>query len=284
MTPATGQYPPRGSHFAHRFVRLLTKVCIAQEIGPDGCWLLTVIAHTEDAKHYSGPVTFYNEQLMPLCGFGSVDRLIRARATAVASGWLHYETGGKRKPGVYWTLVPPQLDDVPANATDESGSVSTRETRENPRIDRECIREQSASPSTLSLALSPDSCSEPSSTKPSEPPPPAPGFEPFPCAGPIKTWTLPAAKLAEWQACYPALDVPAEIRKARQWCMDNPRKRKTSGGMTRFLGGWLAIAQNNGRGAMREAAKQIAPPPESHRDLTNDPNLRAPAHLRRQNA
>ena len=50
-------YPKRDSHFAHRFVRLLLKMCIAQQIGVDAVMLLTAIAHTEDAKRYRAPVT-----------------------------------------------------------------------------------------------------------------------------------------------------------------------------------------------------------------------------------
>ena len=112
-------YPRRDSHFAHRLTRLLTKSCAAQEIGPESCWLLTVVAHQEDAKRYSGPVTFYNSQLMPLCGFSSEGRLIRARDRAVSAGWLHYEAGGKRRPGRYWCSVPRQYAGLSDGAVDE---------------------------------------------------------------------------------------------------------------------------------------------------------------------
>lgn len=60
-------------------------------------------------------------------------------------------------------------------------------------------------------------------------------------------WTLPAAKLAEYRDSYPHLDVDAELRKARQWCRDNPAKRKTgSRGMVGFLTRWLNRAQDSG--------------------------------------
>jgi len=109
-------YPNRPKFFAHRFVRVLTKTCASQEIGCEAFCLLTIIAHTEDAKHYSGPVTYWNEQLMPICGFGGKDRLVRARKKAVDAGWLHYEPGSKAKAARYWTLIPDkfsQLDDAP---------------------------------------------------------------------------------------------------------------------------------------------------------------------------
>ncbi|MCL4193867.1 MAG: hypothetical protein KJZ87_19165 [Thermoguttaceae bacterium] len=93
---------------------------MAQDIGPEACWLLTIIAHQEDAKRYRGPVTFWNEQLMPLCGFGGRSRLVAARVKAVEAGWLHYEGGGKGRPGVYWALIPAGLDDLEDTPCDET--------------------------------------------------------------------------------------------------------------------------------------------------------------------
>jgi len=119
------EYPKRQSHFAHKAIRLLGKTCAAQEIGPEACWLVTVIAHTEDAKRYRGPVTFYNEQLMPIAGFGGRARLVRARQKAMEAGWLHYEEGGKRRPGRYWILIPPNVADLPDGPIDESTEGSS---------------------------------------------------------------------------------------------------------------------------------------------------------------
>lgn len=102
----TASYPPREPCFAYKFCRKLAKRTAAQEIGAEACWLLTIVAMTEDARWYSGAVTFYNMQLAAMCGFDSENRLARHRAKAVDAGWLHYEAGGKRKPGVYWVTVP----------------------------------------------------------------------------------------------------------------------------------------------------------------------------------
>jgi len=60
-------------------------------------------------------------------------------------------------------------------------------------------------------------------------------------------WQLSQAKLDEYLGAYPGLDVIAEMRKARQWCRDNARKRKTHAGMLGFLTNWLNKAQNSGR-------------------------------------
>lgn len=71
----------------------------------------------------------------------------------------------------------------------------------------------------------------------------------FPTAGKgSKEWTLTKAKYDEYVQSYPGLDVAAEMRKARQWCRDKPRQRKTPSGMQAFLTIWLNRTQNKGGG------------------------------------
>jgi hypothetical protein len=55
-------------------------------------------------------------------------------------------------------------------------------------------------------------------------------------------YRLPWEKFQEWEVAYPEI-VHKELKKAGQWCRDNPDKRKTRRGMTRFLGAWLMRAQ-----------------------------------------
>jgi len=69
----------------------------------------------------------------------------------------------------------------------------------------------------------------------------------FPVVGKPKEWILTAAKLEEYVETYPALDHMAEARTARQWCIDNPTKRKTAKGMTKFLNGWMDRSQNDSK-------------------------------------
>ncbi|GAB5444940.1 MAG: hypothetical protein Fues2KO_52890 [Fuerstiella sp.] len=57
------------------------------------------------------------------------------------------------------------------------------------------------------------------------------------------TFVLTPEKLTEYRTAYPSLDVECELLRARQWCKDNPAKRKTNAGMPRFLNGWLAKPQ-----------------------------------------
>jgi hypothetical protein len=111
-------YPKRDNHFAHKLIRLMIRVCAAQEIGTDGFMLVSIIAHTEDAKRYTAPVTFWNDQLQSVCGFSSWGKLDRARKRAVASGWLHYEEGAKGKVGRYWATTPVDFQDQPNGPAD----------------------------------------------------------------------------------------------------------------------------------------------------------------------
>jgi hypothetical protein len=113
-------YPRRPKFFAHRVVRLAANTYLAQEIGPVGALLVIFIAHTEDAKRYSAPPTFYNDQLLPILGLCKWESLDKARRAAVESGWLHYDPPpvGKRRPGVYWVTIPQgfgKIDDQPSD-------------------------------------------------------------------------------------------------------------------------------------------------------------------------
>lgn len=55
-------------------------------------------------------------------------------------------------------------------------------------------------------------------------------------------YAITLAAVAEWEQAYPRLDVMGELRKARAWCVANPRQRKTRAGAGKFLNGWLSRA------------------------------------------
>ena len=115
--------------WANRLIRLLQKSCAANAIGIEACWLVTCVALVEDAKHYSGAVTFWTGQLLPITGFQSWGRLDRARERAVAAGWLYYRGGTNRQCGVYWTLIPESVlkafNDFPVDEVDhQNGDIS----------------------------------------------------------------------------------------------------------------------------------------------------------------
>jgi hypothetical protein len=70
----------------------------------------------------------------------------------------------------------------------------------------------------------------------------------FPTVGTLKEWPLRKSKVDEYRATFVGLDVDAQLRAARQWCIDNPRRQKTPSGMTKFIFGWLERRQNSARG------------------------------------
>lgn len=134
-------YPKRPRFFAHKFCRVLAKACIANELGADVCWLLSVLAHTEDAGGYRKPVTFHNGQLIAFCGFGSESKLKRAREKAVRSGWLHYLPGHRGAAARYWVVLPDNyrgMDDFPSDErpekfADADGTTDTNGSAGDPQ-------------------------------------------------------------------------------------------------------------------------------------------------------
>lgn len=52
------------------------------------------------------------------------------------------------------------------------------------------------------------------------------------------------ADVDKWADLYPAVDILAELRKMAGWSDANQSKRKTKGGIQRFINGWLAKEQD----------------------------------------
>ena len=130
----------RPAYYANRVLRLAIKATLAQEVGPDGLALLTVIAMTEDARRYRGPVTFWTSQLLPLVGFAKWDRLDAARRKLIEVGWLLYEPGDRHRPGRYRVRIPQGLEAVADSAVDEgsipvSGALAADEDESSQLVD-----------------------------------------------------------------------------------------------------------------------------------------------------
>lgn len=54
--------------------------------------------------------------------------------------------------------------------------------------------------------------------------------------------------LDDYSETFPAVDIPQQFRQMRQWLIDNPERRKTLGGMTKFVNRWLSKEQDKGNG------------------------------------
>ena len=250
------EYPARSSFFAHKFVRLLQKSCAAMDIGQSSCLFLCYIAHTEDAARYSGPVRFWNEQLMTVMGFKSPKQLNEARSRAVDAGWLAYERSGNREVGRYWVTVPAQFEGLDDALIEENHSINHSENGTNSgtnkgriaeRIGDELRNEKVTESGKPSIPIPdpipiPAFCSK--SSAGSSKPEPGSGIKITTVGRNAGTHELPQSKIDEWAESFPGVDVPAECRKAAQWCRDNPTKRKTLKGLNRFLNTWLSKEQD----------------------------------------
>jgi hypothetical protein len=126
--------------------------------------------------------------------------------------------------------------DLTPRGVENGQTDAARRTEKRGREEREEEREKEEE----------KSCTEPPKPAASVPDPPAAPLLTFPTVGTgAKEWHLTQPKIDEWAETFPGVDVLAECRKARQWCIDNPPRRKTANGMTSFLSKWLGKAQNS---------------------------------------
>lgn len=49
-----------------------------------------------------------------------------------------------------------------------------------------------------------------------------------------------------WKDTFPGVDVDRELRKAKQWLIDNPTKQKTRAGIRNYINRWLTKVQDGG--------------------------------------
>ena len=56
--------------------------------------------------------------------------------------------------------------------------------------------------------------------------------------------TIPDSDIAEWMEAYPAVDIEGELRRAKQWLISNPAKKKKQ--FRRFITNWFGRCQEKG--------------------------------------
>lgn len=61
-------------------------------------------------------------------------------------------------------------------------------------------------------------------------------------------YPITEADVAQWKELYQAVDIMQELRKMKGWADANPSKRKTKGGIKRFINAWLAKEQDKYHG------------------------------------
>lgn len=72
----------------------------------------------------------------------------------------------------------------------------------------------------------------------------------------------------EWAELYPAVDIIQELRNMKGWLITNQRKRKTKGGILRFINSWLAKKQDKG-GTGSSYAKTVQATPVKQNRFVN---------------
>ena len=60
-------------------------------------------------------------------------------------------------------------------------------------------------------------------------------------------YNVPKENIEVYKRLYPAVDVEQALRNMIGWCMGNPTRRKTQRGVKRFITGWLAGDQDEGK-------------------------------------
>jgi hypothetical protein len=99
--------------------------------------------------------------------------------------------------------------------------------------------------------------------EPTPPEPSSPAVAVLPVVGEgSKEFPVTEAMELEWKASYPGVEVHREVLRAIQWARDNPTRQKTVRGAKKFLGGWLARAQERGGAAAPNIRRGMATPSE----------------------
>jgi len=88
-------------------------------------------------------------------------------------------------------------------------------------------------------------------------------------------WEPEEADVIAWSRTYPAVDVFRELRAMESWLDANPTRRKTKGGIKRFVNSWLSRSQDRGGSSPAVIAAKLDPQgitaaPISLRSLTTE--------------
>lgn len=245
---------PRPAYWAIQVTKALLDCEAALTIGEKAVLLVIAIAATEDKVRYAKPVTFHNEPLARKIGLKKWRSLNRARQAAIDAGWLEYiaPPNGSSSPGSYRTLIP---DDF---VFPQEPYASKGHGQEQPSPPPYASKGHGGGygggqpsyllPEPTNLLTKKAAAAEEISSEEE--------FR-FTLKG-GDFWKLPDGKLAEYQKTFSGIDAAQALRKAAQWCKDNPAKRKTARGMPAFLNRWLSNQ------------KPPTPPQEKPPELTDE--------------
>lgn len=133
-------------------------------------------------------------------------------------------------------LIAGDVDETPCKANSEANvSVPEEDIERDKDLDSE--REEK------------DVCAEPPDSGRSTPaakPQPTPSEFDIPLND-GSFYNVPMENIEVYKKLYPAVDVEQALRNMIGWCMGNPTRRKTRRGVKRFITGWLAGDQDEGK-------------------------------------
>jgi hypothetical protein len=211
-----------------------------------------------DSCHESGDTVFKNADLAEAATEWPGDRGQLAEHL-VAAGFLDKMEDGGLEVHDYW-------DHCPSYVKDRRRKEETRRARrrDHPKTVKECpgksrtISDSPGNSATPAPSPAPAPNEEECRERSANAAPPTETVMEFPIKGKPGTWKLRKEKRDEWHETYgDLLDVDHELARARQWLLDNSKRKKTPGGMLKFLSGWLA--RQNDKGGRGSVAHRETP-------------------------
>jgi hypothetical protein len=112
----------RESFFGQQVIRLMTKTCLANDIGPYAFTLLAIVSAQQDAAK-GRQVTYWNDQLMSLVGIRKWESFAGVRQKCIDAGWLVYQNRGRRSAGLYEVVIPKQFAHLSDSRCDEGSPL-----------------------------------------------------------------------------------------------------------------------------------------------------------------
>lgn len=220
------------------------RAVLYREAGPIAEFCLQLfpllVAHSDDYGRLDGDA----ETLKLVCDPGAprpVSDFVKAleqmecvglvrRYDVAGSAWLQIVKFDEHQPGLLSKRIAPKSPSPPTDTEKSGSSVPTKPNLTKPNLTQKSI------------------CAEASSTPDTSLP-----VMTFPTVGTgPKEWILTSAQVDKWSESYPGLDIKAEARKALAWVDANQGRRKTAGGMKKFLNGWMVRTVDSGRGRRYE--------------------------------
>ncbi len=161
----------------------------------------------------------------------------------------------ERVPGGWLVLNAPKYRELATREkireSNRNRAQAFRDRKRNDRVTPRNVSSCNQSKSDQSIKTSCAELDEPAS---------APPVFLLPCKGKgPQECPVSSEQVREWADAFPAVDVLAELKKAKAWLNANPTRGKTHRGMAKFIVGWLTREQDKGRPAGKQNSNGVFP-------------------------